>query len=389
MRKIDFLSEFPRVFIFQEEIYKTNLGGVLFLIYIIIMIIISAAYILDFVINDKYEIEYISNNRNNTLFEDLDAINNNTDFNPLVEFSLFVPKEYYSENIKILLDRNGNPQLKNFSEIFMYQNKTTGKFVESMAFNIKSRVTNFQIDVVYYCADDPDFCFPYDHRPIVLGFSTLFPKIDLQNSVKPVLNEEKESDIYIFDLKFTEQFIENYNWKVIKYKEKKGLSRIFDKLLDLKSEYFTGYYDSPYEYEDDEWDIYIDGSSYKYLRTIRIENLHDVYDEYRRKKRTELDVLSTISALFAPIKLVFSFIYGFYYKNFNNYKIIESILKRKYNITNQKKELTNFLDLKDSSINDPNDSEKQEILIKTELIEKNDDIEESKEKEDDDDINLD
>ena len=58
-------------------------------------------------------------------------------------------------------------------------------------------------------------------------------------------------------------------------------------------------------------------------------------------------------------------------------------MKKKYNITNQKKELKNFLDLKDSSINDPNDNEKQEI--KTDLIEKNDDIEESKEKEDDDD----
>ena len=60
-------------------------------------------------------------------------------------------------------------------------------------------------------------------------------------------------------------------------------------------------------------------------------------------------------------------------------------MKKKYNITNQKKELKNFLDLKDSSINDPNDNEKQEILIKTDLIEKNVDIEESKEKEDDDD----
>ena len=38
MKKIDFLSEFPRVYIFQEEENKTNFGGVLFLIYGLIML---------------------------------------------------------------------------------------------------------------------------------------------------------------------------------------------------------------------------------------------------------------------------------------------------------------------------------------------------------------
>ena len=177
-----------------------------------------------------------------------------------------------------------------------------------------------------------------------------------------------------------------YQWKVIKYVEKKGLSKLFDKILGLKSEYFTGDYKSEESRIENKMSIEkYNGSYYKLLIYIEIRNEHQEYDEYRRKEITILDVLSTISALFSPIKLVFLFIYGFYSTNFNNYKIIESILKRKYNITNQKKELKNFLDLKDSSINDPNDNEKQEILIKTDLIEKNDDIEESKEKEDDDD----
>ena len=158
-----------------------------------------------------------------------------------------------------------------------------------------------------------------------------------------------------------------------------------DKIFGNKNEYYAGYYGSRQEKMQKNYTEEIDGYYYKYLIDIIISNDHHEYDEYTREEISILDVLSTISALFSPIKLVFSFIYGFYYKIFNNYKIIESILKRKYNITNQKKELKNFLDLKDSSINDPNDNEKQEILIKTDLIEKNDDIEESKEKEDDDD----
>ena len=57
MRNLDFLSESPKMFIFNKEANKTNFGGILFLIYIIIMILISLAYILDYAFNDKYTIE--------------------------------------------------------------------------------------------------------------------------------------------------------------------------------------------------------------------------------------------------------------------------------------------------------------------------------------------
>ena len=53
MRKIDFLSEYPRFFIFEQEVNKTNFGGILFLLYAIIMLIISISYILLFALNDK------------------------------------------------------------------------------------------------------------------------------------------------------------------------------------------------------------------------------------------------------------------------------------------------------------------------------------------------
>ena len=51
---LDFLNESPNFFIFQKKANQTNFGGVLFLIYIIIMILISLAYILDYELNDKY-----------------------------------------------------------------------------------------------------------------------------------------------------------------------------------------------------------------------------------------------------------------------------------------------------------------------------------------------
>ena len=44
MRKIDFLSEYPRAYIFEKDINKTNFGGVLFLIYSIIMLFSNYIY---------------------------------------------------------------------------------------------------------------------------------------------------------------------------------------------------------------------------------------------------------------------------------------------------------------------------------------------------------
>jgi hypothetical protein len=58
MNAIDFFNLPPQYSIFQKETNKTQFGGVLFLIYLIVMLFISLAYILDYAVNEKYEIEY-------------------------------------------------------------------------------------------------------------------------------------------------------------------------------------------------------------------------------------------------------------------------------------------------------------------------------------------
>ena len=49
-----FFKQASKYFYFPWKKNQTNFGGVLFLIYIIIMILISAAYIYDYKENDKY-----------------------------------------------------------------------------------------------------------------------------------------------------------------------------------------------------------------------------------------------------------------------------------------------------------------------------------------------
>ena len=55
MRKLDFLSRSPQLSIFRESSNKNNLGGVLFLIFIIILILLAIVYISDFAMNERYK----------------------------------------------------------------------------------------------------------------------------------------------------------------------------------------------------------------------------------------------------------------------------------------------------------------------------------------------
>ena len=396
MRKIDFLCEFPQVFIFQEERHKTNFGGILFLIYIIIMLIISSSYILDFIINDKFEVENLSI-QNQTRFEDLEDIDAVDDYNPITEFRISVPVETYFEYFKLLYtDENNISHVTNLNEIYNYPSLKQYDFSgESFGFNFKSRVSGFKAKLLFYCGKDDncndyiEFADIYDKEPIYMGFEPLFPKIEHQNPQKPILDEDKfgQYELLYMDIPYTREY--DYIYRVTKYKEKKGLSRIFDKLLGLKSEYFTGYLTFEADDDGNQDKIEFDGNYYRPLFVIIIRNPHDTYVEYKRNRKTELDVLSTISALFTPVRLVFSIIYRYYAKKFNNYKIIENILSPK---PKPKKliELKSISEIKDSSLKDLNDDEKQEILIKSEIIEKTEDNNEenNKDKKDSNDNKL-
>jgi len=126
----------------------------------------------------------------------------------------------------------------------------------------------------------------------------------------------------------------NFEWEVIKYKDQKSL---FDSLTNNNKEVFFGHLknDNPEKMvrEFEEYSIYVeriieDGNIGFYLPlfSIKFENKHKEYLLYKRKKLELLDVLANIGALFSTIKYFFSLVFSFYSKNFDNYKILETIL---------------------------------------------------------------
>jgi len=101
--KLDFLSSPPQMYFLRKRTNKTLFGGILFIIYIFIMLNIFIVYTLDFFLNDRYNIRYslyknfTENNENNKMEE----------LNPHLNFSFDLKK--VSKDLKQL----------NLSEQFM------------------------------------------------------------------------------------------------------------------------------------------------------------------------------------------------------------------------------------------------------------------------------
>ena len=326
MRALDFLSDSPKNYIFQKKAHKTNFGGILFLLYCIIMTIISLSYILDFALNDKYEVEYLRI-ENQTLGEDLAALDGDPNYNPTLTFNLVITKPF-SKKFKIYYRQNGKVYIKDFFDCFYVSLNKPGK-----CFSLDSKVSDLDFSVFYFCGNDSKCSINDEDSSIsentIIEFNFEIPlgKIDHQNNLKPILDDKIVNEIILLPSNFKTLISLILEWKVIIYKEKKGISRLLDKLFDTKTEYYTGSYNFG-ELNPSQNHIYKIGKEYYLsLYDISIQNLHQIYDEYKRKKITELDVLSKISALFLPIRLIFIFIYQFYSKNFDNYKLIETILQ--------------------------------------------------------------
>ena len=55
MKNLDFISGSPTLSIFKEGSNKTNAGGTIFLIYVIILLLLAAVYIYDYANKEAYE----------------------------------------------------------------------------------------------------------------------------------------------------------------------------------------------------------------------------------------------------------------------------------------------------------------------------------------------
>ena len=399
---LDFLNNSPNFFIFQNESNKTNFGGVLFLIYIIVMVFISLAYILDYALNLKYEIQASTITYRDKSF----------DVSPNPEVDMLI-KIFFNEDINItnLLFVRVKDQLytgvynKVDEESIEYKNFDYKGIIE---YHIKTKYLELEekmIEIFYRCKhpscydlNDPNSNITkIDH----IGINTKQYIVDHYGDIPLKISKDYDY-INSFYYKFKTSFDATIHWISIIYKEKQGISRLFNNLLGIGDNITGGYLEFDEEkdltkyygfhYDVDEETIY----AIAILGKIKFDQ--SKYIQYIRKKIEFTDVIATIGALFSTFNFIFSTICKYYSKNFDNYKIVEKLLDY-YNINktktiknnmikNKRIELNNLNEIKNPIIDDIDENDKElNIDIMDPLI-KDISAEEEEEKEEIDEIDL-
>ena len=366
MRRIDFISQGPQLSIFKEDANKTNLGGFLYLVYIIVLILLAIIYLFDYFSNEKYEFDYTlvkgmldeeidDEDMKSALNYDLDCffvlgkdgpdmrtnnISNNDNF-VLVDVSL-LSKELGSKD----RDQNGYTVINKNVYIEDY-------IIKQGDNNIYTKNTgDFALGVLYRCNGSD--CNIREEDKINITSYYLYMaykglKLDHQNPDKPIQPLPKST--YWLE---TVQFLENTNivylyWQAIKYEEEKGIfGKTYDNIMGNTNTYYAGNIKSRETFTDDGHMknlpnkmgiIDKNGNHFIMLLYLDIFSKTNEYERYSRKEIFFLDVLADVSALASTVLDLMALAYGFLYsQNYDNYKIVENILtkKMKMSLNNRK-----------------------------------------------------
>jgi len=395
MNAIDFFKLPPQYSIFQKEKNKTQFGGVLFLIYLIIMLFISLAYILDYAVNEKFEIEYYIVN---TFFSKKNVAqialgNFDHDVNPEADFKIYIRINYELEPYEtpeqnVIIEEIEKNLFMEFDGKFY-----KGKFCSNIdcptnignsffIFNITKKILEFEkneyINIIYKCYDKKCSNFL---KNTFLDIHIMTPNFEIiHNASDPIkkfdcvpdVNNETACNSFIRNDLFDEQTLDLYfKLSSILYEEKKGISRLFDYIRGIEKKYrislieentlkiqnlSTQYYyerdrflgekinnKNFYEEEEEEESPY-DNKKYYILAKIKTEPM-DKYEKYMRSQIGLLTVLANIGALFSTLNTIFAVFYIFYSKKFDNYEVVEKIL------FNELRKDKNKIKIKDKNIN--------------------------------------
>ena len=365
MNSLDFLSKSPNALIFGQKSSKTNLGGVLTLIYLVIVLIIVVAYLFDYGVNNKYSVLYISENE---FISDKEAYERFEDenLNPEISFNLI----FDVGNISNFLLLKAEP-LTNHSS------------VEELKGEHKARPLNFFYGIMYKCPDNYTNCtLREEDKPhslnlydVILNYTGF--KLDHQSENPLQKTYIQEEFLFSFSNKVTLNLLK---WKTIKYIEEKGLFGTFEKNIFGKSNELYGgqiisYQNLDFNREEIFGRIEKEYNS-KIIYLFTVYNLFEkITDTYTRKKKGIFDPISLICSL--SLTVYNGFIFAFctlYSKNFDNYKVIESILSKNRKPLLKKKikeekaiELSsdfdkkeNLIDNEDNNILEPKEKEKED-----------------------------
>ena len=318
MKKLDFISGAPKTFIFQQDSNKTNLGGILTILFILAMLIIMYSYIYEYFANDKYNVSYYYNEK----FykdEELDKIYNDENLYPELTYAL-------------TLGYIGNQAEKLNNVIILTPEEEEIPFGQIR----KAKVSELNFLAFYKCENETfcDLDDGYDGLNLyILNLRYYGYFCDHQNPDSPIRRDENYK-IFPFTIEDRIDFY-LFDWKIIKYEEESSFSGMFRSTKETYGGEFT---------ETEKYSIPSEGIKkyekfnnetgkieyYKYVAEFDFyRNNFGYYDNYSRERVSIFDAIANICALVSTLYGVVTFIFcGFYSNSFDNYKIIEKIISR-------------------------------------------------------------
>lgn len=315
MRSIDFLSDSPKSFIFSKNSNKTFFGGILSLIFLIIVLLISLLYLVDYFINDKYTVEY--GFYQEVLDDDkVKEKENSPKYNPELESGFLIKHEngtVINDDKILLLDNNDQPSPRAFRQNI--SNLFFSLFYKCENKNCTFNLTTIKLDLIF------------------TGY-----KLDHQGETPLHIDEDLFYTTSI-DFYFRSPHLKSFYWKNIKYNESLGFTDLFYKIfgIEKENEYIGAIIDTTETlsikdiYGDTILDlIEINNTFYRLLGGCRMIMNFNKYDQYKRTKISIFDVIANICSL--SMTIFGGFIYGFtnyYSKSYDNYEIIKKILSKK------------------------------------------------------------
>jgi hypothetical protein len=194
------------------------------------MLGITAIYTINFIINDKYKIEYslIKNTKDNGNF-----LNTFEELNPTLNFSFDLETIKKGES-GFYVDGLDNEKFKILDE-------NTGKEIEIGDF-IQNKVSKFHITLIYKCEDEK--CIIPEEEKGYFGLFTIKYngfELDHQSNSIPLNIDSNKTFEEIIPFSFDQFSMNIFKWEVIIYKEERGILKMFDNIFNIKSDYISGY----------------------------------------------------------------------------------------------------------------------------------------------------
>ena len=215
MRRLDFISKAPNFSIFKEGSNKTNLGGFLYMAYIIIIFLLAIVYFYDYFTNDKYQFNYTLVKK--SLSESLDKNEEMSSMiNADINYYIYLGKDYSDPNKNIINNKNfiivdinkiDNPVIGNDDECVIKQ-----------VTEFKYKVNDLRLGVLYRCNLD-DCTIRYEDKIHLTSYYLFFGyqgfSIEHQNPENPI-QPLTFGDFWLNTVPFLENTnIVYLNWEII------------------------------------------------------------------------------------------------------------------------------------------------------------------------------